>query len=49
VTAASRCETAVTLQEQVLFNVPDNAAKYASSGSAINLRVWRDEDRVHCT
>ena len=30
------------LMEQVLFNVLDNAAKYAPAGSAIRLCAWRD-------
>ena len=34
------------LFEQVLFNLIDNAAKYAPLGSAIGLRAWIDGDRV---
>ena len=36
----------VVLFEQVLFNLLDNAAKYAPSHTAIQLRAWRDDDRV---
>jgi len=32
------------LTEQALFNLLDNAAKYAASGSTIRLRGWRDGD-----
>ncbi len=32
----------VVLFEQVLFNLLDNAAKYAPAGSRIGLRAWRD-------
>jgi two-component system, OmpR family, sensor histidine kinase KdpD len=34
------------LFEQVLFNLLDNAGKYAPGGSLITIRAWRDEDRV---
>lgn len=34
------------LFEQVLFNLIDNAAKYAPTGSAIRLRAWRDNGSV---
>ena len=34
------------LLEQVLFNVLDNAAKYAPEGTAIQIDVWTDFDRV---
>jgi two-component system sensor histidine kinase KdpD len=34
------------LFEQVLFNLLDNAAKYAPVGTAINVRAWRDRDTV---
>jgi len=34
------------LFEQVLFNLLDNAAKYADSGTLIRLRSWRDEQSV---
>ncbi len=34
------------LFEQVLFNLLDNAAKYAPTGSQICIRAWRDDDRV---
>jgi two-component system sensor histidine kinase KdpD len=32
----------VVLFEQVLFNLLDNAAKYAPRGSTVTLRAWRD-------
>ena len=34
------------LFEQVLFNLIDNAAKYAAEGSAIRVQSWLDQDRV---
>jgi two-component system sensor histidine kinase KdpD len=34
------------LFEQVLFNLFDNAAKYAPAGSKVSLRARRDKDRV---
>jgi two-component system, OmpR family, sensor histidine kinase KdpD len=34
------------LFEQVLFNLLDNAAKYAPAGSLITVRGWRDDGRV---
>ena len=34
------------LFEQVLFNLLDNAAKYASPGTTIRIRGWRDGDSV---
>jgi two-component system sensor histidine kinase KdpD len=34
------------LLEQVLFNLLDNAAKYAPAGSAIGVRAWRDREAV---
>jgi two-component system sensor histidine kinase KdpD len=34
------------LFEQVLFNVLDNAAKYAPAGSTIRVRGWRDNESV---
>jgi two-component system sensor histidine kinase KdpD len=34
------------LLEQVLFNLLDNAAKYAPAGSAIGVRAWRDQEAV---
>ena len=30
------------LFEQVLFNLLDNAAKYAPAGSTITIKAWRD-------
>jgi two-component system, OmpR family, sensor histidine kinase KdpD len=39
-------ELDAVLFEQVLFNVLDNAAKYASPGSRIQLRAWREERSV---
>jgi two-component system, OmpR family, sensor histidine kinase KdpD len=35
-------ELDVVLFEQVLFNLLDNAAKYAPPGSAITVRAWHD-------
>jgi two-component system sensor histidine kinase KdpD len=35
------------LFEQVLFNLLDNAAKYAPSGTTISIRGWRDGERVY--
>jgi two-component system sensor histidine kinase KdpD len=34
------------LFEQALFNLLDNAAKYAAAGSTIFIRTWRDRDSV---
>lgn len=34
------------LFEQVLFNLLDNAAKYAPSGSRVDVTAWRDGSRV---
>lgn len=34
------------LFEQVMFNLLDNAAKYAPSGTTISIRAWRDGDKV---
>jgi two-component system sensor histidine kinase KdpD len=34
------------LFEQVLFNLIDNAAKYAPAGSAIRIQAWADSGRV---
>jgi|AmaraimetFIIA100_FD_contig_61_8651780_length_4755_multi_7_in_0_out_0_3 two-component system sensor histidine kinase KdpD len=34
------------LFEQVLFNLLDNAAKYASAGTTVFVRTWRDRDSV---
>jgi two-component system sensor histidine kinase KdpD len=34
------------LFEQVLFNLLDNAAKYAPAGSAVTVRAWRDGGTV---
>ena len=36
----------MVLFEQVLFNLLDNAAKYAPEGSRIQIRAYRDGDRV---
>jgi two-component system, OmpR family, sensor histidine kinase KdpD len=35
------------LFEQVIFNVFDNAAKYAPANSTITVRGWRDRDSVY--
>jgi two-component system sensor histidine kinase KdpD len=34
------------LFEQVLFNLLDNAAKYAAAGTTVFIRTWRDRDSV---
>lgn len=34
------------LFEQTLFNLLDNAAKYAPEGTAIQIRVWQDDEAV---
>jgi two-component system sensor histidine kinase KdpD len=34
------------LFEQVLFNLLDNAAKYAPAGTTIRIQGWRDQDSV---
>ena len=34
------------LFEQVLFNLLDNAAKYAPAGTTIRIQSWRDADSV---
>jgi two-component system, OmpR family, sensor histidine kinase KdpD len=34
------------LFEQVLFNLLDNAAKYAAAGTTIFIRTWRERDSV---
>jgi len=34
------------LFEQVLFNLLDNAAKYAPAGTTIRIQSWRDQDSV---
>jgi two-component system, OmpR family, sensor histidine kinase KdpD len=34
------------LFEQVLFNLLDNAAKYAGPGTTVSIRTWRDPDLV---
>ena len=34
------------LFEQVLFNLLDNAAKYAPPGTVVRIRSWRDKDSV---
>uniref|UniRef100_UPI0038F65A26 sensor histidine kinase n=1 Tax=Streptomyces galilaeus TaxID=33899 RepID=UPI0038F65A26 len=34
------------LFEQVLFNLLDNAAKYAPAGSLIQIQSWRESDSV---
>ncbi|HEX4259971.1 MAG TPA: ATP-binding protein, partial [Acetobacteraceae bacterium] len=36
----------MVLFEQVLFNILDNAAKYAPSGSTVRLCAWREADAV---
>jgi two-component system, OmpR family, sensor histidine kinase KdpD len=39
-------EVDAVLLEQALFNILDNAAKYAPEGSKIRLQGWRDDDFV---
>ncbi len=39
-------ELDAVLFEQVLFNILDNAAKYAPAGTTIRIRSWRDMDSV---
>ena len=39
-------ELDAVLFEQVLFNILDNAAKYAPVGTTIRIRSWRDMDSV---
>jgi two-component system sensor histidine kinase KdpD len=34
------------LFEQVLFNLLDNAAKYAAAGTTVFIRTWRDRESV---
>jgi two-component system sensor histidine kinase KdpD len=34
------------LFEQVLFNLLDNAAKYAPAGTTIRVRAWREQETV---
>jgi two-component system, OmpR family, sensor histidine kinase KdpD len=34
------------LFEQALFNLLDNAAKYAPTGATISIRSWRDYDTI---
>lgn len=34
------------LFEQVLFNLLDNAAKYAPPGTTVTIQSWRDKDDV---
>jgi two-component system sensor histidine kinase KdpD len=39
-------EIDAVLFEQVLFNLLDNAAKYAPAGTAIRIQSWRERDSV---
>ena len=39
-------ELDAVLFEQVLFNILDNAAKYAPVGTTIRIQSWRDTDSV---
>ena len=39
-------ELDAVLFEQVLFNILDNAAKYAPTGTTIRIQSWRDTDSV---
>ena len=40
-------ELDAVLFEQVLFNLLDNAAKYAPEGTTIRLKAWREQDAVY--
>ncbi|MDT2023778.1 sensor histidine kinase KdpD [Methylocella sp. CPCC 101449] len=40
-------ELDAVLFEQVVFNLLDNAAKYAPAGSTVSIRGWRDHKVVH--
>ncbi|MGO4714254.1 DUF4118 domain-containing protein [Bradyrhizobium sp. 2TAF24] len=40
-------ELDAVLFEQVLFNLLDNAAKYAPAGSTVELRSWREANAVY--
>src|ERR1019366_4087296 len=40
-------ELDAVLFEQVLFNLLDNAAKYAPRGTTIRIRSWRDKGSVY--
>ncbi len=35
------------LFEQALFNLLDNAAKYAPAGSTIRVQTWQDRGQIH--
>jgi two-component system sensor histidine kinase KdpD len=39
-------EIDAVLFEQVLFNLLDNAAKYAPAGTTVRIQSWRDRDSV---
>jgi two-component system sensor histidine kinase KdpD len=39
-------ELDAVLFEQVLFNLLDNAAKYAGAGTTIRIRAWREDSAV---
>jgi two-component system sensor histidine kinase KdpD len=45
-TDAPMVEIDAVLFEQVLFNLLDNAAKYAAPGTTILIRTWRDQHAV---
>lgn len=40
-------EVDAVLFEQVLFNLLDNAAKYADTGTTVRVQSWRDSDSVY--
>ncbi len=40
-------EVDAVLFEQVLFNLLDNAAKYADAGTTVRVQSWRDSDPVY--
>jgi two-component system sensor histidine kinase KdpD len=40
-------EVDAVLFEQVLFNLLDNAAKYADAGTTVRVQTWRDSESVY--
>ena len=45
-TVAALCDPSVV--EQILFNLVDNACKYAPEGSAVSLRGYRSNSKTIC-